>query len=60
MPIKDRGFASMSPARVKEIAAMGGRASHRGGFADKEFASAMGQKGGRASKRGASKRKSDA
>jgi general stress protein YciG len=31
--IKRRGFASMDPARRREIAAQGGRAAHRNGTA---------------------------
>jgi general stress protein YciG len=33
--IKRRGFASMDPARRREIASQGGRAAHRNGTAHK-------------------------
>lgn len=33
MSIHDRGFASLSPARLAEVSAEGGRASHRSGHA---------------------------
>lgn len=47
----NRGFASMDPARQRQIAAQGGRAAHRSGNAH-EFTSqearAAGSKGGKA------------
>lgn len=46
-----RGFAALDPARVKEIAAAGGRAAHKAGTAHKftsEEARAAGKKGGNA------------
>lgn len=49
MSKKDRGFASMDPKRVREIAGMGGRAAHRKGTAHQwtpEEARAAGRKGG--------------
>ena len=48
----NRGFASMDPARQREIASQGGRAAHEKGTAhefDSEEARRAGQKGGRAS-----------
>lgn len=33
MSIKDRGFASMSPSKVREIAASGGRSAQKKGTA---------------------------
>jgi general stress protein YciG len=51
----NRGFASMSPERVKEIASMGGKAAHANGTAHQftsEEAKVAGRKGGlRARKR---------
>jgi general stress protein YciG len=47
-----RGFASMDPARVSQIASMGGRAAHEQGVAHEwtpEEARAAGRKGGQAS-----------
>lgn len=49
MSIKDRGFASMDPAKRKRIASLGGVAAHRKGVAHewtREEASAAGRKGG--------------
>lgn len=49
MSTSRRGFASMSPARVREIAAKGGKAAHDKGVAHqwtKEEAAEMGSKGG--------------
>ena len=46
-----RGFASMDPARQREIASLGGRAAHRSGNAhefDSDEARAAGRKGGEA------------
>lgn len=50
-PKKKRGFARMDPAKVKLIAALGGRAAHAGGTAHQftsEEARAAGKKGGSA------------
>lgn len=47
----NRGFASMDPARQREIASAGGRAAHASGNAhefDSEEARRAGQKGGEA------------
>lgn len=52
MAIKDRGFASMSKKRQREIASMGGQAAHRKGTAHQwtsEEAREAGRKGGIAS-----------
>lgn len=52
MAIKDRGFASMSKERQREIASLGGRTAHQKGTAHKwtaEEAVKAGQKGGRKS-----------
>lgn len=49
--ISRRGFASMDPARHREIASQGGKAAHQLGTAHeftKETARAAGQKGGAA------------
>ena len=54
MSIKDRGFASMSREKQREIASKGGRAAHEKGVAhkwDREEARAAGRKGGLASGR---------
>lgn len=48
-PEKRRGFASMDPARVRELARRGGLAAHRSGAAHrftKEEARIAGRKGG--------------
>lgn len=48
-PKMPRGFAAMDPARVKEIAAAGGKAAHARGTAHRfttEEAQAAGRKGG--------------
>jgi general stress protein YciG len=53
MSTKDRGFASMDPARQREIASKGGRAAHEQGRAHQwtpEEAREAGRKGGVASK----------
>lgn len=50
-----RGFASMDPERVSEIASMGGRAAHEQGVAHEftsEEAREAGRKGGEASHMG--------
>ncbi len=50
-----RGFASMDPAKQREIASKGGRAAHEKGTAHEftpEEAAAAGRKGGQASGRG--------
>lgn len=52
-----RGFASMDPAKQREIASKGGRAAHEKGTAHEftpEEAAAAGRKGGQASGRGRS------
>lgn len=49
MSIKDRGFASMTLKRKREIASLGGRAAHAKGTAHQwttEEATAAGRKGG--------------
>ena len=49
-----KGFASLSPARRRELAALGGKAAHARGTAFKwtpEQASAAGRKGGRKSRK---------
>lgn len=49
MSIKDRGFASMSKKKQRQIASMGGKAVHALGLAHrwtKETAKAAGRKGG--------------
>lgn len=54
MAKEDRGFASMDPAKQKEIASRGGKAAHAKGTAHtwtSEEAAAAGRKGGRASHR---------
>jgi general stress protein YciG len=54
MSIKDRGFASMAPEKVRRISSMGGKAAHVKGTAH-EWTSAeareIGRKGGLASAR---------
>lgn len=48
-PKKKRGFAAMDPARVKEIASLGGKSAHATGTAHQftsAEASAAGKKGG--------------
>lgn len=60
MATKDRGFASMDPKRVSEIASMGGKKAHTDGTAHewtREEAQAAGRKGGLA---GAAKRRAKA
>lgn len=55
-----RGFASMDPAKQREIASKGGRAAHEKGTAHEftpEEAAAAGRKGGQASGRGRSSNK---
>lgn len=52
-----RGFASMDPAKQREIASKGGKAAHEKGTAHEftsEEAAAAGKKGGLASGRGRS------
>ena len=52
---RGRGFASMDPARVSEIASMGGKAAHQQGVAHEwtpEEARRAGRKGGQASRTG--------
>lgn len=52
MAKSDRGFASMSPQRQREIASMGGKAAHKKGTAhewDSHSAAAAGSKGGKVS-----------
>lgn len=54
MAKKDRGFASMDPAKQREIASKGGKAAHRKGTAhewSREEAREAGRKGGLASHR---------
>ena len=54
----DRGFASMDPAKQKEIASKGGKAAHRKGSAHQwttEEARAAGRKGGTSSRGGKGK-----
>lgn len=53
-----KGFASMSPDKVKAIASMGGKAAHASGNAHqytKEEAQAAGRKGGLAKKKNSGK-----
>ncbi len=53
MGIENRGFASMSMERRREIASLGGRAAHAAGTAHRwtsAEASEAGRKGGRANK----------
>lgn len=55
MSTRDRGFASMTPARQREIASKGGRSAHAKGVAHQwtaEEAKAAGRKGGLASRGG--------
>lgn len=55
MAKSDRGFASMSRDRQREIASKGGRAAHRKGTAHEftsEEAREAGRKGGKMSRRG--------
>jgi uncharacterized protein len=50
--IRKRGFASMDPTRLKEIASQGGKAAHSSGAAYEwtpETARAAGKKGGKQS-----------
>ena len=52
---RGRGFASMDPARVSEIASMGGKAAHAQGVAHEwtpDEARRAGRKGGQASRTG--------
>ena len=52
MSIHDRGFASMDPAKQREIASKGGKAAHKKGTAfewDSKSGAAAGRKGGTAS-----------
>jgi uncharacterized protein len=52
MAKEDRGFASMNPAKQREIASRGGKAAHQKGAAHEwtsEEARAAGRKGGMAS-----------
>lgn len=54
MAIADRGFASMSPARQREIASQGGKVAHQKGLAHewtKTEAREAGRKGGIAAHR---------
>ena len=54
MAKEDRGFASMDPAKQREIASKGGRAAHQKGTAHEwssEEAREAGRKGGMASHR---------
>lgn len=46
-----RGFASLSPDRLREIARKGGRTPHRRGFSDSEVARRAGRIGGSAPRR---------
>ncbi len=51
VPEKKRGFASMTPERVRELAAKGGKSAHAQGKAyqwNKEQAAKAGSKGGKA------------
>ena len=47
--VKRRGFASLSPERLKEIAALGGRSvpSEKRSFKNKTLAAAAGSRGGK-------------
>lgn len=57
---RGRGFASMDPARVSEIASMGGKAAHQQGVAHEwtpEEARRAGRKGGQASRSGGTENK---
>lgn len=52
MAMKDKGFASMDPAKQKAIASLGGKRAHAIGTAhewDREAAADAGRKGGKAS-----------
>jgi general stress protein YciG len=52
MAISDRGFASVDPAKRREIASKGGKAAHEKGTAHEwtsEEARVAGRKGGKAS-----------
>jgi general stress protein YciG len=51
MATSDRGFASMSKEQRTRIARMGGQASHKGGFSDKNLAKKAGEMGGSKSRR---------
>lgn len=54
MSIKNRGFASLDPARRAEIASLGGKAAHASGMAHvwtTETARAAGRKGAAANAR---------
>lgn len=54
MAKEDRGFASMDPAKQREIASKGGKAAHQKGSAHEwtsEEARAAGRKGGMATHR---------
>lgn len=54
MPVKDRGFASMSLEARRRISSMGGKAAHAKGIAHTwtpEEAKLAGRKGGQASRR---------
>lgn len=55
MSIKNRGFASMSRMRQREIASLGGKAAHKQGVAHRwtpEEAREAGRKGGKISRGG--------
>ena len=59
MPKEDRGFASMDPAKQREIASKGGRVAHEKGSAHEwtpDEARAAGRKGGQASRGGRGRR----
>jgi len=54
-PPKRRGFANMTPERLREVARRGGQAAHRAGTAHEftaEQAREAGRKGGLATQRG--------
>lgn len=53
MAMEDRGFASMDPAKVREIASKGGKAAHQHGAHEwtSEEAREAGRKGGLATYR---------
>lgn len=58
-----RGFRSMSPEKLREVAAKGGRTAHQRGVAHKwtsEEAAAAGRKGGLSTGKGKGRRKKQA
>ena len=62
MAINQRGFASMSPDKQRDIARKGGEAAHRKGTAhewDTQEARLAGRKGGEASHGGGRRRKQE-